>query len=373
MAITFYTGVPGAGKTLRAIFDMVTEYERNLDAIKQGKESPRAFFSNIDGLNLPFCREMPKDWRTLPDGSYCVYDEAHSDHLFPGTGKPGRAEDIIIRDMDQHRHRGFDLFFITQFPTKVHHEIRHMASKHVHVHRAMGIQGAAVFTFGRVISDPYDEKARSGADEELWHYPKKIFGLPLSQLYKSATIHTHKFRMPAKVKGLLISGPIMLAILFFVGHYFIPEGAWASAMGGQDKGSASAAAPRPAPPPQVGSSSFTQIAPEWETARAFPRLAGCAALTNKCRCWNRAGDQLEIGQVQCRSLAAGEMPISFDVSSKEPPPVVSKPDPAKGAASVSTGALINTLVGSRADPSHVGPPPGSMSRVGASVGATPPR
>src|SRR5690606_249261 len=135
------TGQPGNGKTLRAMALMLEEYERNQKAVKEGKEQPRRFFSNIAGSYLgdkltpnpdafPWVEPMPdhNDWTRLPDGSFVVYDEAHADGatsgleryglLFPATGKPGESHDPRVRAMSTHRHRGFDIVLITQYPSK---------------------------------------------------------------------------------------------------------------------------------------------------------------------------------------------------------------------------------------------------------------
>jgi hypothetical protein len=102
--------------------------------------------------------------------------------------------------MSTHRHRGFDLLFITQWPSKLHHQIRTLCGKHVHMNRPMGMQRAGVLTWPRVQSDPYDEKQRESAEEEIWPYPKALYSK-----YTSATLHTvtHKFKIPGKVWSAL--------------------------------------------------------------------------------------------------------------------------------------------------------------------------
>lgn len=209
------TGQPGNGKTLRAMALVSEEYERNAAAVKEGKEHPRRFFSNIAGSTtdenpdaFPWLEKLPehRDWTKLPDGSFVVYDEAHSDgntpglerygRLFPSTGKPGESDDMRIRAMSTHRHRGFDIVLVTQWPNKIHHQVRTLVGKHIHMNRAMGMQRAGVLTWTRVQTDPYDERQREKAEEEIWVYEKALYSR-----YRSSTIHTatYKFKVPRKV------------------------------------------------------------------------------------------------------------------------------------------------------------------------------
>lgn len=228
--IIVISGQPGNGKSLKAMELMRAEYERNQAAVREGKEQPRRFFSNIEGATqaenpqafpwvepIPFAepldtppQQRKPDWRLCPDGSYVLYDEAHADGqtqglerygvLFPGTGKPGESDDSRIRAMSTHRHRGMDLVFMSQWPSKIHHNIRQLAGEHVHMNRAMGLQRAGVVKWSRVQSDPYDEKQREKAEEEIWAFPQDLYGR-----YKSTVLHTasYKFRVPKKVWTML--------------------------------------------------------------------------------------------------------------------------------------------------------------------------
>lgn len=222
------SGQPGNGKSLRAMALMHEEHERNAEAVKQGKEQPRRFFTNIAGATVDenpqafeWVEKLPdhNDWTKLPDGSFVIYDEAHSDgntvglerygRLFPATGKPGESDDPRIRAMSTHRHRGFDIVLVTQWPSKIHHNVRQLAGKHIHMNRAMGLARAGSLTWSRVQADPYDEQQREKAEEEIWSFPPALYGR-----YKSATLHTatYKFRIPKKALGALASLLMMVAV-----------------------------------------------------------------------------------------------------------------------------------------------------------------
>lgn len=223
------SGQPGNGKTLRAMSMALEFYEQNQQQVKEGKAQPRRFFTNIAGATVeegadafPWMERLPdhNDWTQLPDGSFVIYDEAHSDgntqglerygKLFPSTGKPGESDDPRIRAMSTHRHRGFDLVFVTQWPNKIHHQVRTLIGSHTHMNRSFGMQRAGVLTWSRVQSDPYDEKVRDKAEEEIWAYPKTLYSR-----YRSATLHTasHKFKVPKKVWQAL---SVTIALVFGV-------------------------------------------------------------------------------------------------------------------------------------------------------------
>ena len=232
------SGQPGNGKTLRAMSMALEFYEQNQQAVKDGKAEPRRFYTNVSGATteespnaFPWMEKLPEhnDWTKLPDGAFVLYDEAHADgntqglerygRLFPSTGKPGESDDPRIRSMSTHRHRGFDLVFVTQWPNKIHHQVRSLIGSHTHMNRAFGMQRAGVLTWSRVQADPYDEKIRDKAEEEIWSYPKGLY-----ERYRSATLHTasHKFQIPKRVwQGLSVL--VTTIILFWAGWIYLAK------------------------------------------------------------------------------------------------------------------------------------------------------
>lgn len=321
------SGQPGNGKSLRAMFIMREEYERNSRAHAEGKEPLRRFFSNIAGSTteenpdaFPWVEKLPEhnDWTKLPDGSYVVYDEAHADgntpglerygSLFPSTGKPGESADLRIRAMSTHRHRGFDLVFLTQWPSKIHHQVRTLVGSHTHMNRGMGLQAAGVLQWPRVQVDPYDENQREKAEEEIWSYPKDLYGK-----YKSATLHTasHKFKIPKKVLAGLSKLVVTLLVLWALWHFLVPKGKEKPEEGPAQK-EASLLAPVPASPastdPILTPGAQTYAALNTEPA---PTLSGCVSSDRGCRCFNTDGFQIDMSRFQCELLM--EKPLPFNV------------------------------------------------------------
>lgn len=232
------SGQPGNGKTLRAMSMALEFYEENQKQVKDGKAQPRRFFTNVAGATteenpdaFPWFEKLPEhnDWTQLPDGSFVLYDEAHADgntqglerygRLFPSTGKPGESDDARVRSMSTHRHRGFDLVFVTQWPNKIHHQVRSLVGVHTHMNRAFGMQRAGVLSWTRVQADPYDERVRDRAEEEIWPYPKGLYSR-----YRSATLHTasHKFKVPKRVlQGLSVC--VTVIIFLWLGWLYLSK------------------------------------------------------------------------------------------------------------------------------------------------------
>src|SRR5699024_3083146 len=98
----------------------IIERINNEHNLKLNKVRPvRTIYTNISGLQIDTIRSIPvdADWRKLPDGSFVVYDEIQN---IPVFSSESRAVDPIVKDLTIHRHRGFDIVGITQFPDLVH-------------------------------------------------------------------------------------------------------------------------------------------------------------------------------------------------------------------------------------------------------------
>lgn len=314
--IKLITGIPRSGKTLLAITRLVNEIARNKKANDLGEgargfEELREFRTNIDGVvgRIEGVLPLEKDWRQYPDGSYLVYDESHKKGMFRTTGKSGLSDDDVITELDEHGHRGFDITFITQFPSKIHMEIRQLVGLHTHVHRAMSMERATIFEWNRCIADPYDLKDQETGDESLWEFPKENY-----KLFDSASVHTHKFVMPSKIKNMLYTLPIIVAVLGGFVYWMIPD---TSALEKPDSelssgAKASGEGPLGHPPPDPIP---VKAGMEWTVAAVLPELKGCAKLSKSCRCWNGEGKQLDLNLAQCLNLIENPLPISFNSSS----------------------------------------------------------
>src|SRR5690554_3022659 len=275
------TGVPGAGKTLFAVSEIVK-------AVKDGRQ----VFTNIEGMDLEGVFPLTEmDWREYPDGSLIVYDEAHQ--IFRATGRPGLSNDPVISDMDMHRHRGFDLWFITQFPTKVHHEIRNMVDEHYHLLRQFGAKQATLYKWPESV-DVKDQGQRSVADKSVFRYPKECF-----KYYKSASLHTDKLRVPAKLKFMIT---VIVLLVSFVGYRLVDAGGLASLQA-----------------PDNGPTVITSPAEPGGGAAERPAgqeindyvLGGCISSAKACQCYTTELDPIPLADHQCRNLSSQPLAMSL--------------------------------------------------------------
>lgn len=290
--ITLVTAVPGSGKTLH-IVKFIDE--------EQQKPDPRPIYHNIDGLkpekfphpNLLF--EAPSDWRDTPDGSIVIYDECQQPHLYPANAQKGTVHDERLTAMEVHRHTGHDLIFITQSPSFVHHHVRKLVGEHIHFYRGRGIGGATKYTWSHVCNDPNDRKEQERADSEFWKFPKKYF-----DYYKSATKHTHKFKMPAKAWRILF---MLLAVFGYAGWYLYQNDGFSLAKSQQqdqrasERAGAQQHAPRAAPEQDFPNSPFN-----WTTKAESIPVMGCASNNNQCVCYGKNGSPLHMPNAACMSV-----------------------------------------------------------------------
>jgi len=283
--ITLITGVPGAGKTLRAVY-----------LIMQALEKGRLVFTDIDGFNHPDVQTAPADWRDTPEGSLVVYDEAQK--TYPSTGKAGRVEDERITSLETHRHTGHDLIFITQAPTLIHHHIRKLVGLHIHVHRAAGLKRATLFTWDFTCEAPNDRREQERADTENWFYPKDLF-----KYYKSATIHTHKFNVPKKIAFALSA---VVLVVGYVVYQLVSHG------GLSTLNLADSAPLDEQQSAQVGVPTADAVAASASMQEdIILPIAGIIANGSTCRAWNNEGAQMAIDLATCLNLAAKPLPINI--------------------------------------------------------------
>lgn len=195
--ITLYTGTPGSGKTLRAVSDLV--------ALRKTEEgSRRPIFTNINGLDRKLaCTPLddPKKWHELPAGSLIVIDEAQTD--FPSRGAAS-AVPPHVQPFATHRHRGLDVWVITQKPALIDHFLRSMVGRHLHVYRPFGLERVQILEWQECCDSP---RVDAKPIPQPWSYPHEIFSL-----YRSAQIHTHKRRLPWRSIGIVAGCGLVAAV-----------------------------------------------------------------------------------------------------------------------------------------------------------------
>lgn len=374
--LTLVTASPGGGKSQyvieRFILDLIRDNEAAIAAWKEPTEEQpvppvrRHVFANINGLDVGAIHALvgghvvqpsPLDWRTCPDGSVVIYDEAQQDHLFRASGKPGapmvpnpdyvrgngqpeQIEDERMTRLDTHRHRGFDIVMVTQDQGLVHHWAKKFVGCHLHLNRPSGAELITVYEWSKVQASPDDYFAKRDADCHTRRMNPATW-----KLYKSATIHTHKFSMP---KGAKYAIRTFLALALLIPLGFGSLAVW----GGREIPEPSPEImdtlkpllPQEAAPPPAASGQFA-----WSAAGRVAPINGCAA-GRHCRCWDFDGQVIDMDEGTCRNLAEGIIPMPIDLN-----------------RFMTSGAAVGEGAGGGAAPA---PPAPSASLVGVSTAPT---
>ena len=299
--LTVITGQPGNGKSLYTIAFVEA---------KRKAESRPVFYFGIPELTLPWTPlEDPTKWHECPEKSIIVIDEVQKIMPpRPSSSKPPQH----VSELETHRHKGFDLFFMTQDPSLVDNHLKKLAGEHIHLIRQWGRQKADLYKMQKV-QDPTNANLKR-ALHSTFPYPKQVF-----DWYKSADAHTHKKSIPFKYYLMYALPVLALAAACFGGWKL-----WKISHPDQVKPAATAAAGAPSAMPGVPGApgavggqaqraapmtaaeyvaSYTPRVPGLQyTAPAYDELtkpsrvpvpAACVQIRGGCECWTQQGTRLE--------------------------------------------------------------------------------
>lgn len=197
--LTIVSGVPGAGKTLWTIYNIEKERKRDHEAAL--KENPEAtprkvYYFGIPELTLDWVEftDVTK-WHEVENGAIIVIDEAQQHFRVLGSSakRPEHYEKF-----DVHRHKGHDVYAITQDSANVDMRVKSMAGRHCHLNRSFGMEFSTLYTWGNVQRTTGKDLSKDKiAVVEQFKFPKEIY-----EVYKSADVHTHKKTLPWKKLGM---------------------------------------------------------------------------------------------------------------------------------------------------------------------------
>jgi zona occludens toxin len=301
--LTLITGQPGNGKTLHALW--LVE--------KLRKESGReVFVTGINECTLPWRAFADgREWCDQPDNSIVVIDEAWK--AFP-TRRQGAAVPEYVEKLATHRHRGLDVFLITQSRLQLDTFVRGLVGRHIDVVRRFGRNQATLYQWEKV-SDPTNDQARRDALKTVWKYPREVF-----DWYKSAEMHTVRRDFPMrKMVGFGVLAVVVIGAIGFgayrVMNPAVPRGAVAPARApgvvlrvAESSSSEIWSAPRRA----ARVRNVPQSAPLYDDLQSrietAPAVLGCMALdreggTLECRCTGPGGVVLaDVSTSACREM-----------------------------------------------------------------------
>jgi len=191
--ISLITGLPGNGKTLFALWWIKQKAE---------KEQREVYYHNIKDLTLPWHAFEAEKWMELPEGSIIVMDECQ----FVFAKKPnGSKLPEYYEQLATHRHRGFDIYLITQHPTLIDNFVRQLVGQHYHAVRKFGMARNTIYEWSAANPAPQNPSSQKSAVPMKWSFPKEVYGY-----YKSAEVHTVKRAIPVKI---FLAAGFVLAVL----------------------------------------------------------------------------------------------------------------------------------------------------------------
>lgn len=189
------TGQPGNGKTLYALF--------TIEARRQLENRP-VYYHGIPELTLDWTKlDNPEEWYKLPEGAIIVIDECQK--TFPPRPSSSKPP-VHVSEFETHRHKGFDVYLLTQHPSLVDNHLKKLAGKHLHVVRSFGMQRSDVFEM-QSVQDPNARNLKDALRHQF-KFPPEVY-----KWYKSAELHTHKRKLPWQYYAI----PVALLVVIVAG------------------------------------------------------------------------------------------------------------------------------------------------------------
>jgi hypothetical protein len=200
------TGTVGTGKTAYAV-TRILEYRK--------KEPARQIYTNIDGINIPDVIFIEhNDYEQFDDGSIFFFDEAQQFLNFKASHEA--KDDKITQSLQVSRHRGFDIYFITQHPSFLSKWVTCLINEHYHLVNSMGLKASTLYRFtgvkGSLVN--LDVLKNTALDVNRISFDNSVFSK-----YKSATVHTKKFIMPKKLKFYIFLVFLLFGCFFYLLYY----------------------------------------------------------------------------------------------------------------------------------------------------------
>lgn len=310
--ITIIDGMPGAGKTQFTISMLLK---------KAKKEKRPVYYNNIPELKIDDWQDLtnPDLWDEVPDGAIIVLDEAQRVFkLRPaGSEKPQRTVAL-----ETHRHKGHDLYLITQDGTLLDIQCRKLCNSFYHLKRIAGTKRVSVTEYAEFVNHNDYHERKKAIGSTVYKQEKKIWAL-----YKSATIHTVKAKIPLKVLALPVIAFIAIGALYSAYTRWTGESPHVALA----KERSSAEMPGYSPGTELEVVNLTPIqievrekanyfakhkprirnkpetAPLYDSLRtvnSYPRLQCISSELNGCACYSQQGTREKVTDDYCRSFIA---------------------------------------------------------------------
>lgn len=328
--ITLITGVPGSGKTLYAVTQLLQQLVGQSITLDDGTRVPRKVYANINGLLLEHdlvddgtaWERHQGEWRQVASGGKDVNKLGlHNWHEWAGPGAVIVADECQrpwpvrpngspvppdVDAMDTHRHMGVDFILMSQTAAKIDQNVRGLVGRHLHIRRVGNLPFATIYEWDHCSRQLLFSNAIARAP---WRFPRKGY-----RLYSSAKVHT---KMPRKLPGVVFLVPLAIAAV----AYLAPKVyATATGMGKVDGTSTAVATAKSAPAPaKAASAAKTAPAPvlslpDLKPAKSTPDVKrwGCAMMRNVCRCYDEVGEPHQVEDAICVAKIEPVVPTGKD-------------------------------------------------------------
>lgn len=334
--ILLHTGVPGSGKTLTMIDELMhnkvyqdrTVYVHAVEGLSRGikircgHQGCRACRHLTDEEKSKM--KMVEDWQSWADvGSLLLIDEAH--YPFPQRRKEDAP--LYIQRLTEHRHDGIDFWLCTPNANLLDINVRRLVERHIH--HLNGIISRFRISHSECMES--EERLRFGV-KERFTLPKRSFSL-----YKSADAHVKiKTKIPKFVYWLAF-----LILLIPVLGYFTYNQLFVLRREAVDQGQASRPQQEAIAQPGFESlrisrnqslksrseyyenlanvsyiprlENLPESSPEYDLASAPPvnppQLSGCMLrrATMECTCYTQQATPYQTTAYYCRAVLAGKI------------------------------------------------------------------
>lgn len=166
----------------------------------------RKIYHNINGLKIDGLHTAPDDFRECDDGAIIIYDEAQDIEYYSSDSR----SNPVAKELSKHRHRGFDIHFITQDPALLNKWVLKNVYLHYYLWRPAQSKNIEVYTFARAIVSPTKQDFKSAYDKKLWRFEPHYL-----QYYKSTVLNTSKKLGSSKRTSILVTGFLFACIIAY--------------------------------------------------------------------------------------------------------------------------------------------------------------
>lgn len=354
MSITVITGVPGSGKTLKAVWDhvrpLVGHVDHAVDEWGRVKDIPSIIYTNINSLQIDHeLIEAGGKWTQAgPDkawqyegnpqglrnwhnwakpGSKIVFDEFQK--VWPPRAN-GSAIPPDVQTLDTHRHMGVDFILICQSLRNVDRHVLGLVDRHLHVRRVANLPLATVYEWDHAsVSLMYS----NSMSKSPFRYPKAAY-----KLYKSAELHTKQSRKLPSVLWILLAG---LGAFAWLGPSFasrLDDRMHGRSPTAQAKADASSEPKKKTFINEQGQEVTIETQTTTETTQPLPvaaaplggssaplqlpEVAGCISVASRCSCFTPQGKKVDMQADYCAENSASQVIIPKQVVPDDPRPRV---------------------------------------------------